>query len=146
MNIYTWNTDSAVSYHCTNWKKQVKYIKYIWTIFTIRPEPTMCYWYNNIGEKKKLCLLFVYFIDLLLLFGKMFYFLFSFFFFLIRKWEWEHTSFKNNYLKFTFHMQLVFVCWKFYEGHLIISNTIYTLTLFFFFQNFKNTQHMTLIV
>lgn len=43
MNIYTWNTDSAVSYHCTNWKKQVKYIKYIWTIFTIRPEPTMCY-------------------------------------------------------------------------------------------------------
>lgn len=96
----------------------------------IHPEPTMCYWYNNIGGEKKLFLLFVYFIDLLLLFGKMFYFIF-FFFFLIRKWEWEHTSFKNNYLKFTFHMQLVFVCWKCYEGHLIISNTIYPLTLFF---------------
>lgn len=23
MTIYTWNTDSAESYHCTNWKKQV---------------------------------------------------------------------------------------------------------------------------
>lgn len=43
MDIYTWNTDNAVSYHCTNWKKQVVIItiKYIWTILAIRPEPTI---------------------------------------------------------------------------------------------------------
>lgn len=43
MDIYTWNTDSAVSYHCTNWKKQVVIItiKYIWAIFLIRPELTI---------------------------------------------------------------------------------------------------------
>lgn len=139
MTIYTWNTDSAESYHCTNWKKQVgQFLRFALNLQCAIDTIIL-------GGKRNfsccLCILSTYCYCL----ARYFIFLFLFLFFLIRKWEWEHTSFKNNYLKFTFHMQLVFVCWKCYEGHLIISNTIYPLTLFFFL-NFKNTQHMILIV